>query len=80
MLFPPALAHPDCDKQNRLPCTPPGPAQTVALPSDMKAQKRNLYLMAAGFLILFYPFPAGMVLYWTLSNILQTVQQQFVRL
>jgi len=29
--------------------------------------------------LLFYPFPAAMVLYWTLSNALQIVQQHFIR-
>jgi len=29
---------------------------------------RNLVLMALGFLLLFYTFPAGMVLYWTTNN------------
>ncbi|MFT4517803.1 MAG: YidC/Oxa1 family membrane protein insertase [Halioglobus sp.] len=46
---------------------------------ELKRQKRNLYLMALAFLVLFYPFPAAMVLYWTLSNALQIVQQRFVR-
>jgi membrane protein insertase Oxa1/YidC/SpoIIIJ len=50
-----------------------------ALPAELRAQKRNLYLMATGFLILFYPFPAGMVLFWTLANVLQTAQQQLVK-
>jgi len=43
---------------------------------ELKRQKRNLYLMALAFFVLFYPFPAAMVLYWTLSNALQIVQQQ----
>ena len=50
-----------------------------ALKSQETRQKRNLYLMAAVFFTLFYPFPASMVLYWTLANILQTVQQQIIR-
>lgn len=41
----------------------------------VRKQKRNLFFMAAGFLILFYPFPAGMVFYWTLANILNFLQQ-----
>ncbi len=28
---------------------------------------------------LFYPFPAAMVLYWTVANILQTIQEQLIR-
>ena len=50
-----------------------------ATPSEMRSQKRNLYLMTAAFFVLFYPFPAAMVLYWTWANILQTGQQRFVR-
>ena len=46
---------------------------------EIKRQKRNLYFMAAAFFVLFYPFPAVMVLYWTLANILQTIQQQFIK-
>ena len=48
--------------------------------AELRRQKRNLYLMAAAFLILFYPFPAAMVLYWTLVNLLQTIQQQLFKI
>jgi len=47
--------------------------------AEVKRQKRNLYLMAATFFILFYPFPAVMVLYWALANVLQTIQQQQIK-
>jgi len=47
---------------------------------EVNRQKRNLYLMAGGFFFLFYPFPAAMVLYWTLANILQAVQQELVKI
>ena len=47
---------------------------------ELKKQKRNLYLMGAVFFILFYPFPAAMVLYWTVANILQTIQEQLIRI
>jgi YidC/Oxa1 family membrane protein insertase len=47
---------------------------------EMASQKRNLYLMAMTFCILFYPFPAVMVLYWALANIIQTVQQQMIKI
>lgn len=47
---------------------------------EVKKQKRNLYLMAFSFFILFYPFPAVMVLYWTLSNILHLVQQKYIQI
>lgn len=48
--------------------------------SEVNRQKLNLYFMALVFFILFYAFPASMVLYWTLANILQTIQQQLVKL
>lgn len=35
-----------------------------------------LWLMALVFFFLFYSFPSGMVLYWTMANILQFVHQQ----
>ena len=47
---------------------------------ELKRQKRNLYFMAAAFFVLFYPFPAVMVMYWVLANILQTIQQQFIKI
>ena len=47
---------------------------------EIKRQKCNLILMAAAFFILFYPFPAAMVLYWTVSNILHIAQQQFIKI
>ena len=48
--------------------------------SELSREKRNLYLMAGAFFILFYPFPSVMVLYWTLTNALQILQQQFVKI
>ena len=48
--------------------------------AEVNRQKRNLYFMAGAFFVLFYPFPAAMVLYWTLANILQTIQQQVIRI
>ncbi len=48
--------------------------------SAVNAQKKQLYLMAAAFFVLFYPFPAGMLLYWTMANILQWAQQQLIRI
>ncbi len=47
--------------------------------AELRRQKRNLYLMAAVFFILFYPFPSSMVLYWTIANTLQLFQQRFIR-
>ena len=37
-------------------------------PELLARQRRHLLWMAAGFLLLFYTFPAGMVLYWTANN------------
>lgn len=50
------------------------PAATV------KKQKYSLYLMVGAFFILFYPFPAALVLFWTINNLLQGIQQQLVKL
>ena len=47
----------------------------LAPKQEIKRQKVRLYLMAVSFLVLFYPFPAAMVLYWLMANLLQTVQQ-----
>jgi YidC/Oxa1 family membrane protein insertase len=46
---------------------------------DNKKQKLKLYLMAAGFLVLFYPFPVAMVMYWALANLWQFVQQKLFK-
>ena len=53
---------------------------TVAPVVEIRRQKRNLYLMAIGFFFLFYPFPAVMVLYWAFTNLLQAVQQHFLKI
>lgn len=43
-----------------------------SLPESLvKNQRRRLYLMAVVFFILFYPFPAAMVMYWALANFWQ---------
>jgi YidC/Oxa1 family membrane protein insertase len=51
----------------------------LAPPDELRRQKRNTYLMAIGFFVLFYPFPAAMVFYWTFSNALQLLQQQIIK-
>lgn len=51
-----------------------------ATKQEVKKQKRNLYLMAIAFFVLFYPFPAVMVLYWALANILQFIQQKYLEI
>ena len=48
--------------------------------AEMKRQKRNLYFMATVFFVLFYPFPAVMVLYWAVTNFLHIIQQQFIKI
>lgn len=45
-----------------------------------KRQTWPLLLMTLGFFVLFYPFPAGMVLYWTMANVLHLIQQWLVGL
>lgn len=40
----------------------------------LQKQRRNLYIMAALFFILFYTFPAGMVLYWTTNNTIALIK------
>jgi len=40
----------------------------------LQKQKRNLYIMAVLFFILFYTFPAGMVLYWTTNNSISLIK------
>jgi len=44
----------------------------------MARQRRNLFLMSLAFLLLFYPFPAAMVYYWTLATILSAAQQKLI--
>lgn len=47
--------------------------------ADRKAERRqNLFLgvMALGFFLIFYPFPSGMVLYWTTANLLHVAQSR----
>lgn len=48
---------------------------SAAPASETRKQKRNLYLMAIAFFVLFYPFPAAMVLYWATANVLQVGHQ-----
>jgi YidC/Oxa1 family membrane protein insertase len=48
-------------------------------PALMRQQRVRLYLMAAAFFVLFYTFPAGMVLYWTTNNVLHLIKVLFVR-
>jgi YidC/Oxa1 family membrane protein insertase len=45
-------------------------------PVLLKSQRRSLYWMASGFFVLFYTFPAGMVLFWTANNLLAFIKAQ----
>ena len=48
-------------------------------PSLVRRQRRNLAGMTALFFLLFYTFPAGMVLYWTSTNAFQLASQEVKR-
>lgn len=52
----------------------------LATAAEVGRQKYGLYFMAIAFFILFYPFPAVMVLYWAFINMLHIVQQWIVRI
>lgn len=51
-----------------------------ASPLTLRIQRRNLYFMALAFFVLFYPFPAAMVLFWTGTSLMQTMQQQLMKI
>lgn len=53
---------------------------TIVTQQELKKQKFKLYGMAFCFLILFYCFPAAMVLYWTLANVWQLIQQRLIKI
>ncbi|MGI9205459.1 MAG: YidC/Oxa1 family membrane protein insertase, partial [Woeseiaceae bacterium] len=53
---------------------------SVAPNNVVKAQKTQLYWMAAAFFVLFYAFPAAMVWYWTATNGLQLIQQRLLKI
>ena len=48
-------------------------------PSLVRTQRRNLTGMTLLFFLLFYTFPAGMVLYWTSTNAVQLAVQEVKR-
>jgi membrane protein insertase Oxa1/YidC/SpoIIIJ len=52
----------------------------VLTPPLVRRQRRNLLGMTLVFFVLFYTFPAGMVLYWTSTNAFQLVSQELGRL
>jgi len=49
-------------------------AQPDLTPALERQQQLKLSLMAAAFFVLFYTFPAGMVLYWTTNNVLHLLK------
>jgi YidC/Oxa1 family membrane protein insertase len=51
----------------------PAPAASAA---ERRRQNIFLGLMAVAFFLLFYPFPSGMVLYWTVANLLHVAQSR----
>ena len=52
----------------------------LASSSELNRQKRNLYLMTIAFFILFYPFPASMLIFWTTNNFLHLFQQKVIKI
>jgi YidC/Oxa1 family membrane protein insertase len=52
----------------------------VLTPGLVRRQRRNLTGMALLFFLLFYTFPASMVLYWTSTNLVQLLSQEGGRL
>jgi YidC/Oxa1 family membrane protein insertase len=48
----------------------------VLTPALVRRQRRNLAGMTLLFFLLFYTFPAGMVLYWTSTNAFQLLSQE----
>lgn len=44
-----------------------------------RKQSRNLVIMSVSFLVLFYTFPAGMVLYWLTSNLVSVLKGLWAR-
>ena len=52
----------------------------VLTPPLIRRQRRNLTLITALFFLLFYTFPASMVLYWTSTNSFQLLSQELGRL
>ncbi|NQY42136.1 MAG: membrane protein insertase YidC [Legionellales bacterium] len=53
---------------------------STAAPEALAKQKKNLYLLSFVFFILLYSFPSSMILYWTMNNIIQLIQQRFIKI
>jgi len=52
---------------------------SVLTPSLVRRQRRNLIAVTTVFFLLFYTFPASMVLYWTSTNSVQLLSQEVRR-
>ena len=52
----------------------------VLTPALVRRQRRNLMGITVLFFLLFYTFPASMVLYWTSTNAVQLVRGELGRL
>ncbi|MDD5773479.1 MAG: membrane protein insertase YidC [bacterium] len=54
--------------------------QQNMMPSGAKSseQKMMFYAMPVIFMVMFYNFPSGLVLYWTLNNLFTIIQQYFL--
>jgi len=53
---------------------------SVLTPTLVRRHRRNLMTITGVFFLLFYTFPAGMVLYWTSTNAFQLVSQELGQL
>jgi len=52
----------------------------LALNAELRRrQVRNMLLLAVAFFVLFYTFPAGMVLYWTTNNLISVIKSLWAR-
>jgi YidC/Oxa1 family membrane protein insertase len=52
----------------------------LALDAELRGrQVRNMILLAVAFFVLFYTFPAGMVLYWTTNNLISVIKSLWAR-
>jgi YidC/Oxa1 family membrane protein insertase len=52
----------------------------LALNAELRhKQVRNMILLALAFFVLFYTFPAGMVLYWTTNNLISVIKSLWAR-
>ncbi|NNK32207.1 MAG: membrane protein insertase YidC [Xanthomonadales bacterium] len=52
----------------------------LALDGELRnRQVRNMLLLAFAFFVLFYTFPAGMVLYWTTNNLISVIKSLWAR-